>query len=90
MCSGEAWTDWYILACTKGELNQKLQHVLRGAWTVECTSKKTIFMYWCSLIPIRRLLLAEGYNLLSFSRLSWKGATTPLALVLAELLVRRC
>ena len=31
MCSGGAWTDWYILGCTKGELNQIFQHVLRGS-----------------------------------------------------------
>ena len=31
MYSEGAWTDWYILACIKGELNQKLQHVLRGS-----------------------------------------------------------
>jgi len=31
MCSGEAWMDWYILAHTKGELNQKLEHVLKGS-----------------------------------------------------------
>ena len=31
MCSGEAQMDWYILACTKGELNQRFQHVLRGS-----------------------------------------------------------
>jgi len=30
MCSGGAWMDWYILACTKGELNQRFQHVLGG------------------------------------------------------------
>jgi len=31
MCSGEAWTNLYIFAHTKGELNQKLEHVLRGS-----------------------------------------------------------
>ena len=50
----------------------------------------TIFLYWCSLIPVHRLLPAQGYNILSFSSFSWKGATTPLALVLADVLVRRC
>ena len=51
----------------------------------------TIFLYWCSLIPVHSLLPAKGYNLLSFSSFSWKGATTPLALVLANhLLVCRC
>jgi len=30
MCLGGAWTDWYILACTKGELNKRFQHLLRG------------------------------------------------------------
>ena len=50
----------------------------------------TIFLYWSSLIPVRRLLRAEGYKLLSFSSFSWKGATTPLALVLADVLVHRC
>ena len=34
-------------------------------------------MYWCRLIPARRHQPAEGYNLLSFTSLSWKGATTP-------------
>ena len=50
----------------------------------------TILLYWCSLIPARRLQPAEGYNLLSFSKLPWKGAPTPFALVLAKILVRRC
>jgi len=31
MCSGGAWIDWYILACTKGEINLRLQQVLRGS-----------------------------------------------------------
>ena len=31
MCLGGAWTDWYILTCTKGELNQRFQHVLMGS-----------------------------------------------------------
>ena len=34
-------------------------------------------MYWCKLKPARRHPPAEGYNLLSFTSLSWKGATTP-------------
>ena len=34
-------------------------------------------MYWHRLIPARRHPPAEGYNLLSFTSLSWKGATTP-------------
>ena len=46
-------------------------------------------MYWCSPLPACRLPPAEGYNLLSFSRLSWKGPPTPFALVLAKILVRR-
>jgi len=46
-------------------------------------------MYWCSPLLARRLQPAEGYNLLSFSRLSWKGAPTLFALVLAKILVRR-
>ena len=50
----------------------------------------TIFLYWCSLIPVRRLLPAEGNNLLSFSSFSWKGAAIPLDLVLADVLVHRC
>ena len=33
-------------------------------------------MYWCRLIPARRHPPAEGYNLLSFTSLSLKGATT--------------
>ena len=41
-------------------------------------------LYWCSIIPVRKLLPAEGYNLLSFSNFSWKEATTPFALVLAD------
>ena len=44
----------------------------------------TMFLYWCSLIPVCRLQSAEGYNLLSFSSFSQKGATNPLALVLAD------
>ena len=40
--------------------------------------KKTSYnMYWRRLIPARRHPPAEGYNLLSFTSLSWKGATTP-------------
>ena len=46
-----------------------------------------MFLYWCILIPVRRLLHVEGFNVLSFSSFAWKGATTPLALVLAEVLV---
>ena len=34
-------------------------------------------MYWRRLIPARRHPPAEGYNLISFTILSWKGATTP-------------
>ena len=34
-------------------------------------------MYWCRFKPARRHPPAEGYNLLSFTSLSWKGATTP-------------
>ena len=34
-------------------------------------------MYWHRLIPARRNPPKEGYNLLSFTSLSWKGATTP-------------
>ena len=34
-------------------------------------------MYWRRLIPARRHLPVEGYNLLSFTNLSWKGAPTP-------------
>ena len=50
----------------------------------------TIFLYWCNLIPVRILLPTEGYNLLSFSSFSWKGATTLLALLLSKILVHRC
>ena len=31
MYSGGAWTDWYTLAYTKGELIQKFQQVLKGS-----------------------------------------------------------
>ena len=34
-------------------------------------------MYWRRLIPARRHPPEEGYNLLSFTSLSWKRATTP-------------
>ena len=34
-------------------------------------------MYWRTLIPARMHPPTEGYNLLSFTSLSWKGATTP-------------
>jgi len=50
----------------------------------------TIFLYWSRLIPVHWLLSIEGHNLLLFSSFSWKGDTTPLALVLAHVLVRRC
>ena len=40
--------------------------------------KKTSYnMYWCRLIPARRHPPTEGCSLLSFTSLSWKGATTP-------------
>ena len=39
--------------------------------------KLLTIMYWCRLKPARRHPLAEDYNLLSFTSLSWKGATTP-------------
>ena len=39
--------------------------------------KLLTIMYWCRLKPACRHPPAEGYNLLSFTRLSWKGATTP-------------
>jgi len=48
-----------------------------------------MILYWCSLLPVHRLLPAESYNPLSFSSFSWKGATTPLVLVLVEILVCR-
>ena len=38
--------------------------------------KLLTIMYWCRLKPARRHPPAEGYNLLSFTSLSWKGATT--------------
>jgi len=47
-------------------------------------------MYWCSPLLVHRLQPAESYNPLSFSNFSWKGATTPLALILAKILVHRC
>ncbi len=47
-------------------------------------------LYWCSPLPIHKLQPVESYNPLSFSSFSWKGATTPLALALAKILVRRC
>lgn len=31
MCLGGAWMDWYILAYTKGELNQIFQHALKSS-----------------------------------------------------------
>ena len=34
-------------------------------------------MYWRRLIPVCRHPPAEGYNLLSFTSLSWKKATPP-------------
>ena len=34
-------------------------------------------MYWRRLIPARRHPPTEGYNLLSFTSLTWKGASTP-------------
>ena len=34
-------------------------------------------MYWCRIIPACKHPPAEGYNLLSFTSLSWKGASTP-------------
>ena len=34
-------------------------------------------MYWRRLIKARRHPPVEGYNLLSFTSLSWKGATNP-------------
>ena len=34
-------------------------------------------MCWRRLIPARRHQPAEGFNLISFSSLSWKGASTP-------------
>ena len=39
--------------------------------------KLLTIMYWCRLKPARRHPPAEGYYLLSFTSLSWKGATTP-------------
>ena len=42
-------------------------------------------MYWRRLIPACRHPPVEGYNLLLFTSLSWKGATTP-ALVYQPLL----
>ena len=41
-------------------------------------------MYWRRLIPARRHPPAEGHNLLSFTSLSWKGATTPCSRLLAS------
>ena len=37
----------------------------------------TMILYWCGPLPAHRLQPAESYNSLSFSSLSWKGATTP-------------
>jgi len=44
MCSEGAWTDWYILAYTKGELNQKLQHVLRGEYGQQNVYKRREYL----------------------------------------------
>ena len=41
-------------------------------------------MYWRRLIPARRHPPPESYNLLSFTSLSWKGATTPYSLLPAS------
>ena len=41
-------------------------------------------MYWRRLIPARRHPPTEGYHLLSFTSLSWKGATTPCSHLLAS------
>jgi len=49
----------------------------------------TMVLYWCNLIPVCQLLPAEGYNLLLVLQTPYKGATTPFALVLADVLVRR-
>ena len=42
-------------------------------------------MYWRRLIPARRHQPPEGYNLLLFTSLSWKGATTPCSCLPASL-----
>ena len=42
-------------------------------------------MYWLRLIPACKHPPAEGYNLLSFTSLSWKGATTPCSRLPASL-----
>ena len=46
--------------------------------------KNSYNMYWCRLIPARRHPPAEGYNLLSFTSLSWKGEITPCSRLLAS------
>ena len=65
--------------------------------TTCCNSSLSSFQLETSLqyigavfLPVCRLQPTESYNPLSFSKLSWKGATTPLALALAKILVRRC
>ena len=40
ICSGGVWIDWYTLAYTKGEPNQKLQHVLRGSMDNSMDSRR--------------------------------------------------
>jgi len=55
-------------------------------------NKKILLQYFCTgavLYQYAGFYLQRATTLLSFSRLSWKGATTPFALVLADVLVRR-
>ena len=54
--------------------NHRCRHLILKNYIIKKTSYN---MYWCRLIPARRHPPVEGYNLLSFTSLSWKGATTP-------------
>ena len=46
--------------------------------------KLLTIMYWCRLKPAHRHPPVEGYKLLSFTSLSWKGATNPCSRLLAS------
>ena len=58
-------------------IREKTTTVIVSVFNIYYKEKLLTTMYWCRLIPARRHPPAEGYNLLSFTSLSWKGATTP-------------
>ena len=67
------WTPWYKVETQCGWKPPAASRLYLSLIRISVYN----LLYWCSLIPVCRLQPAEGFNLLSFSKIPWKGAPTP-------------